>query len=160
MSEFTIRNAQLNDVDKILALHFAGLKETQSLSLDTSLDADLYDFAAHYPADQARFLLAVSASDEIMGMGAIRKIAGHEYEIKRMRVASAHRRKGIAQAILDQLFEFVANMPGESALILDTAKTQSGAQRLYEKNGFIRYSETMIGNDIPSFLYRKIITHP
>ncbi|WP_192457442.1 GNAT family N-acetyltransferase [Musicola keenii] len=151
---FIIRDAVPADTDSIIGLHFAGLRESGSLSPDTSLDADLYHLAEHYPRDSARFLVAVTPEQRIVGMGAIRRHSATVYEIKRMRVAADARREGIAQAILDTLFEFVRGIHGVETLMLDTGEKQTAAQRLYEKNGFMLDARKNIGG-IPSLIYKK-----
>lgn len=156
---FTIREARHTDTEQIIALHFAGLRESGSLSPDSSLDADIYNIAEYYPQDRARFFVAVTDTDQVIGMGAIRKMSDSVYEIKRMRVSAEFRREGIAQAILNQLFEFARRLSAIQFIILDTAEKQLAAQRLYERNGFILDSRQNIGG-IPSLIYKKPLRSP
>ncbi|ULR29921.1 GNAT family N-acetyltransferase [Dickeya fangzhongdai] len=156
---FSIREIQPADSEQVIALHFAGLRESGSLSPDTSLDADLYAIAEHYPQHRARFLVAVTTEAEpeyVIGMGAIRLLSDSVCEIKRMRVAAGFRQGGIAQAILDQLFAFAQSIDGVRSMILDTAEAQTAAQRLYEKNGFVLDSRKDIGG-IASLIYKKAL---
>ncbi|ADU71720.1 GNAT family N-acetyltransferase [Pantoea sp. At-9b] len=150
-----IRQATIEDVPRILELHFAGLQETNSCSADSSLDADLYQFAQHYQRDDARFVVAVSRQEIIVGMGAVVSVAADHYEIKRMRVASHCRRQGIAQQILDELLTFATRHHPLWDILLDSSQTQTAAHRLYENNGFVCYGEALIGGDIPSYLFRR-----
>jgi len=137
--------------DQIRRLHLAGLVDSGSLSLDPTLDSDLVDVEASY-AD-GYFVLVSYADDPgvVVGMGAIRFIDGN-WHVKRMRVAAAHRRKGIAQAVLDSLLAEARSL-GVGALMLDTSAKQLAAQRLYERNGFMLTGETDIGG-VPSCVYR------
>jgi GNAT superfamily N-acetyltransferase len=138
-------------LDRITRLHLAGLVDSGSLSLDPALDADLVDVEASY----ADGLFIVAAFDDepdtLVGMGAIRCI-GDEWHVKRMRVEAAHRRLGIAQAVLDRLLEEARTL-GVATLVLDTSIKQEAAQRLYERNGFVHTGNVEIGG-IPSRLYR------
>jgi GNAT superfamily N-acetyltransferase len=137
--------------DQIRRLHLAGLVDSGSLSLDPTLDSDLVDVEASY-AD-GYFVLVSYADDPgvVVGMGAIRLIDGN-WHVKRMRVAAAHRRKGIAQAVLDSLLAEARSL-GVGALMLDTSAKQLAAQRLYERNGFMLTGKTEIGG-VPSCVYR------
>ncbi|MCA7012420.1 GNAT family N-acetyltransferase [Dickeya dadantii] len=157
---FSIREIQPADNEHVIALHFAGLRESGSLSSDTSLDVDLYAIADHYPQSRARFLVAVTmeaGTEKVVGMGAVRKRSESVCEIKRMRVAAGFRREGIAQAILDQLIAFAQDIGGVRSIILDTAEAQTAAQRLYEKSGFFLDSRKEIGG-IASLIYKKSLT--
>lgn len=142
------RNWQL---DQITRLHLAGLIDSASLSLDQTLDADLVDVESTY----ANGFFVVAAFDDepntLVGMGAILRI-GDDWHVKRMRVDAAHRRRGIAQAVLDRLL-VEARRLGASTLVLDTSVKQEAAQRLYERNGFVQTGNIEIGG-IPSRLYR------
>lgn len=146
-----LERAGNHQVDQIGRLHFAGLVDSGSLSLDPTLDADLVDVEASY-ADG--FFVVASFEDQpgtLVGMGAIRRI-GEEWHLKRMRVDAAHRRQGIAQAVLDRLLN-EARARGVGVLFLDTSSRQEAAQRLYERNGFVRVGDSDIGG-VPSHLYR------
>jgi len=140
--------------DQIIRLQLAGLMDSGALSLDARLDADLADVEAAY-AD-GLFIVATfdEAPDVLVGMGALRRI-GSDWHIKRMRVDAAHRRQGIAQAVLSRLLGEARTL-GAPALLLDTALQQHAAQRLYERNGFVHIDDMQIGC-IPSRLYRLVL---
>ncbi|WP_313687233.1 GNAT family N-acetyltransferase [Pantoea sp.] len=152
---FIIRPVNIEDVPCIFDLHFTGLKETNSCSADTSLDADLYNFSEHYQRDDAHFIVAVTRQNVIVGMGAVVGLSSGRYEIKRMRVSGHFRRQGIAQKILEALLTFAAIHHPQWDIFLDSSQSQTAAHRLYAKNGFVRYGEQLIGGDIPSYLFRK-----
>ncbi|QFR35053.1 GNAT family N-acetyltransferase [Ancylobacter sp. TS-1] len=63
----------------------------------------------------------------------------HRAEIAKMMTATAHRRRGIASALLDEA-ERLALAHGRTLLVLDTA-ADGGAAGLYEKHGFVRAGE-------------------
>ena len=58
-------------------------------------------------------------------------------EIKRMYVASAHRGRGLARAVLAHL-ETTAAAAGAEAMILETGTKQPEAMALYESSGYVR----------------------
>lgn len=149
-----LRDAMPSDFEAIIKLHLSGLAETSSLSLDESLDQDLYNIESFYDGIDKKLVVAHNEDNEIIGMGAIIKLDNSKCEIKRMRVHSHSRRIGVAQFILDELFAHALLILQVYEVFLDTSVTQIAAQRLYEKNGFSIVEHTTIGG-IPSIIYQK-----
>ena len=88
--------------------------------------------------------------EEIVGMGAIRKLKKDVGEIKRMYIRPEFRGKGFGKALLQQLlakgkeFRF-------SAVYLDTALSMKTAQHICRSAGFIgseQYAETEIPQSV------------
>lgn len=73
----------------------------------------------------------------LMGCGALKELDPLHGEIKSMRTASAHRRKGVARAILTHIIE-EARRRSYTRLSLETGAMQAfePAQRLYGSFGF------------------------
>lgn len=140
--------------DQIIRLHLAGLVDSDALSLDATLDADLADVEATYA--EGLFIVATfeDSPDALVGMGALLRIGG-DWHIKRMRVDAEHRRQGIAQVVLTRLLA-EAHLRGVPALLLDTAFQQEAAQQLYERNGFVHIDDLQIGG-IPSRVYQLVL---
>lgn len=87
--------------------------------------------------ERAVFLVA-SLGGEAIGCGAVRPLPGGPAdfaEIKRMYVAPAARRGGVARAILCALEEW-ARARGYRAARLETGSRQPGAVHLYETTGY------------------------
>ncbi len=84
------------------------------------------------------FWSAWSGTD-LMGCGALKELAPDHGEIKSMRTADAHRRQGVAQAILRHILDEAARR-GYRRLSLETGaqKAFDPARRLYESFGFAR----------------------
>jgi ribosomal protein S18 acetylase RimI-like enzyme len=137
--------------NQISQLHLAGLRDTDSFSLDPELDKDLLNVEQAY-AD-GLFLLAAdkSAPNTIVGMGALKRVGEHDYHIKRMRVLATMRRQGIGQLLLVALIAAARKMQIDK-LTLDTSLLQVAAQKLYEKNGFVHVGDVVIST-IASKLY-------
>ncbi len=87
-------------------------------------------------APRTVFLVA-HLSGQTVGCGALRRFDDHTAEIKRMYVAPAGRRKGIATRILLEL-ERHARQFSYRAVCLETGVRQPEAQRLYESLGYQR----------------------
>ncbi|WP_339259009.1 GNAT family N-acetyltransferase [Paenibacillus sp. FSL R5-0713] len=76
-------------------------------------------------------------ADELMGCGAIKELDPEHAELKSMRTASAHLRKGVARKILAHIME-VATERGYKRISLETGSMDSfiPARKLYEDFGF------------------------
>jgi putative acetyltransferase len=75
--------------------------------------------------------------DALMGCGALKELDPHHGEIKSMRTATAHRRKGVARAVLECIVA-EARRRRYRRLSLETGSMAAfrPAQRLYESFGF------------------------
>lgn len=75
--------------------------------------------------------------DELLGCGALQMLDAGHGEIKSMRTADAHRRKGVARALLCRIIE-EARLRGCTRLSLETGSHDAflPAQSLYQKHGF------------------------
>jgi len=80
---------------------------------------------------------SVWSGDQLLGCGALKEIEPGHGEIKSMRTAHAHRRKGVAQAVLSRIVE-EARRRAYSRLSLETGSQDEfvPAQRLYASFGF------------------------
>lgn len=79
----------------------------------------------------------VWSGSSLLGCGALREISPAHGEIKSMRTASAHRRKGVARAMLTHIIA-EATKRRYHRLSLETGSMQAfaPAQKLYESFGF------------------------
>jgi putative acetyltransferase len=79
----------------------------------------------------------VWANGALLGCGALRELTPKHGEIKSMRTAVAHRRKGVAQAMLGHVLA-EAEQRGYTRLSLETGSMDAfaPARKLYERFGF------------------------
>jgi putative acetyltransferase len=75
--------------------------------------------------------------NQLMGCGALKELDSQHGELKSMRTASAHLRKGVAQAMLKHIIK-EAQLRGYKKLSLETGSMDAflPARKLYEKYGF------------------------
>ncbi|WP_179228658.1 GNAT family N-acetyltransferase [Leptolyngbya ohadii] len=75
--------------------------------------------------------------DELLGCGALKQLDPYSGEIKSMRTANGHRRKGVAAKILEHIIQ-EAEQRGYDRLYLETGSFSefAPARALYEKYGF------------------------
>lgn len=76
---------------------------------------------------------------ELLGCGALRELDQSQGEIKSMRTASAHLRKGVARALLEWMLQESVSR-GYQRLSLETGSQEAfePARRLYQSFGFQR----------------------
>lgn len=80
-----------------------------------------------------------SDAGELMGCGALKMLSSKHGEIKSMRTADAHRRKGVARAMLEHIIR-EARARGYTRLSLETGAQEAfePARTLYADHGFMR----------------------
>jgi GNAT superfamily N-acetyltransferase len=144
MESIEFRQYRPFDHAQVLQLHFKGLEQTGVRLNDdfhSGYDADLTRIEAEY-LQNGEFLIA-TINEELIGMGAIRKIDNRTAEIRRMRVEPDYQGQGLGSLILDRLME-TAKALGYTRLILDTTDKMSVARRLYENRGFKEYRRNIL----------------
>jgi putative acetyltransferase len=74
---------------------------------------------------------------ELLGCGALKRLGEHDGEIKSMRTATRHQRRGVARAVLAHIMAH-ARADGVQRLWLETGSTDhfSAARTLYAATGF------------------------
>ncbi len=78
------------------------------------------------------------AHGELLGCGALKRLNPDHGELKSMRTADAHQRKGVARALLRHI-ESAARAEGMERLSLETGSTApfAAALRMYASEGFV-----------------------
>ena len=144
MSALSIGRFGARDQDAVRALILDGLAEHWG-ALDPSLNPDLRDIAACY---RNGTVLVARRDGAIVGAGAVVPTSGSEGEVKRLGVARAHRRTGVASALLRALVA-VAVDARWSALVLETSVDWEDAVGLYLHFGFTltHYEDGAFGRD-------------
>jgi len=132
-----IRQFQPSDFDFVLKLHVDGLNQFNASIGDPHFDKDINHIESTYLSRDGDFLVG-ELFGRIISMGAYRRHDLETAEIKRIRVAEGHRKKGYGQLILSSLEERIKER-GFKRIILDTTANQVPAQRLFEKNGYSEF---------------------
>lgn len=113
------------------ALILQGLVERWG-TLDPTLNPDLDDIASSYA--QGYFIVAL-IDGKVVGTGALMPEDEKTSRIVRMSVHHAYRRRGVAQAILDNLIQ-QAKKQGDEAIVLETTANWQSAILFYQQAGF------------------------
>jgi GNAT superfamily N-acetyltransferase len=129
-----------------LAIRAVPLDSAEARTLIAALDAEMRgrypeEGANHFRLDadevalgRGAFLVA-ALEDVLVACGAVRRIEAGVAEIKRMYVAPAARRRGIARVLLERL-EQEARALGARRVVLETGVRQPDALALYERAGY------------------------
>jgi putative acetyltransferase len=88
--------------------------------------------------DPAVTLWSAWKGDDLLGMGALKQLDARHGELKSMRTAPAHLRKGVAAAMLDHLVA-EGRRRGYARLSLETGNNApfAAARAMYERAGFV-----------------------
>jgi GNAT superfamily N-acetyltransferase len=129
-----IRDCQEADHDAVWMLHNDALAAAGAHAGHGPWDDDLHKITDQYIRPGGVFLVGL-LEEELVAMGALRRLDSTTGEIKRMRVAPDHQRRGYGTAILLAL-ELRADELGIIRLKLDTTDIQLAAQSLYKRHGY------------------------
>lgn len=150
----TIRRYQSFDIDSVWELHNTALAQTGAHLGNGPWDNDLRHIEQVYLENSGEFLVG-EYEDQLVAMGALKKISSERAEIKRMRVYPSVQGRGFGQAILEAL-EQRAKELGYTTLHLDTTVKQIAAQKLYSKNGYKEISRGIVAG-LETIFFEKII---
>jgi GNAT superfamily N-acetyltransferase len=135
-----VRPFETADQQSARAVILEGLGEHFG-SIDETLNPDLNDIAASYAS--AVFLVACEG-DSIAGTGALTPRDDGVGIVSRMSTAAAHRRKGVARAVLTHLVEH-ARERGCTRVVLGTNAGWEDAIAFYRAFGFSEMRRTPTG---------------
>ena len=100
-------------------------------------EGSVYAMTGDRAAEADVTMWAAWRDGEIVGCGALRELDPSHGEIKSMRTAPAHRRSGVAAALLSHILR-AARSRGYTRVSLETGASPAfdAARRLYEREGF------------------------
>jgi putative acetyltransferase len=124
--------------------------DLQGFAIQALLQAHLHAMYGHSPPESVHALDLVALrhpsihfwtaweSGDLMGCGALKQLSADHGELKSMRTAEAHLRKGVARALLRHILS-VALVKGIKRISLETGTAAPfvPAQRLYASEGFV-----------------------
>ena len=138
-----VRRYEPRDKDAVRRLHDDALNEVGAHLGSGPWDEDLDEIEDFYLKSGGEFLVGL-LDEEVVAMGALRRISPETAELKRMRVRPDLQGRGYGQSLLDALHRRAAEL-GYFTLRLDTTVQQRVAQRLYLKNGYREARRGSIG---------------
>lgn len=150
-----IRRYQPQDNATVKALHFAWLEQIGTgivLQEPSPYDADLDNIESVYLDDGGEFIVGI-LENEIVAMGAYRRVSPARAEIKRIRVRLDCQGRGYGESILKRLLS-MAKEAGYREAYLDTTADNIPAQQLFRKYGFIETHQGKL-NSLDIIYYKK-----
>ncbi|MCH2134773.1 MAG: GNAT family N-acetyltransferase [Phycisphaerales bacterium] len=130
----TIRMAATTDIPTLRELFEADVYDGHTRINDTG--ADIENLKAGYFDDEGRSGFWVAeAPDRVVGMIGVQCVGDEIAEIKRLRVLSEFRRRGIGASLLDHAVKFCRSRDYVK-IVLDVRKERDPAIHLFEKAGF------------------------
>ncbi|WP_082341657.1 GNAT family N-acetyltransferase [Paenibacillus solani] len=150
---FIIRQFKSADKEIIKKLNIDGLNQFGASIGDPALDKDLDKIEELYIAN-GDFLVG-TVDENLICMGAYRKVDEITAEIKRIRIKMEFQGRGYGSQILAAL-EKSAEYKGYTRLILDTTSRQIPAQKLFLKNNYIEFSRRKY-DEMELIYYCKIL---
>ena len=155
---FTIRDFRPDDLPACRRLYVEGLIAGKLAENDTGFDIDDIEWAYMKPPGN-HFWVAQTASDppEVVGMIGVQAHEAECGEIRRLRVRSDHRRKGIGSALVEAALRFCQEK-GYLKIELDTFVDREAAIRLFEKFRFRHSRSRKVGDKELMYFYRDLYT--
>ena len=131
---YALRSFASRDHAAVRQLYRDGLLGGFLADNDTGFDIDDVDLA-YMRQPGSHFWVAVDGNDAVVGMIGVQQLDSGVGEIRRLRVAEAHRRKGVGSALLNRALEFCRDQ-GLLKVTLDTYVERDAALRLFRKFNF------------------------
>src|SRR5687768_3387104 len=143
-SAVTVRSFRSSDLPACRKLYIEGLLAGKIAENDTGLDIDDIE-QAYMNVPGCHFWVAELPGGEIAGMIGVQNHDEGVGEIRRLRVARGHRRKGIGAALVETAVKFCQEKQ-YLKVTLDTFMEREPAIKLFEKFRF-RHSRTRTVGD-------------
>lgn len=149
-----IRRYSTLDHDDVWRIHLLVISEAKVEPTHQHYH-DILHIDEQYLQSGGEFLVGTGENGIVFAMGGLKILNDNKAEIKRLRVHPSFQQKGYGQMLLDRL-EQRAKELGIKQLLLDTLSNQLGAQKLFEKNGYILQGPAVI-DGFNVILYQKEI---
>ncbi len=148
--ETIIREATNDDSAFILDLIFDIWVNEYHFDVKRENFPDLHDIEKYYSKESGLFLISI-VNNKIVGTIACNRLSHENFVLKRMFIDRDYRRLGIAQMLLDKLFELSA-ISNNALFYLSTKESEAGAaKKFYLKNGFRIISQSELPEKFPFF---------
>ena len=128
-----LRRFRPEDRPAVIDLQQIALRDAGAFAGRGAWDADLGEIEEVY-LKGGEFVVGF-VDERLVAMGALKRLAPGQAEIKRMQVDPDYQRRGFGKAVLDYLEAAAAGL-GISTLVLDTTAVQVAALAFYGKNGY------------------------
>lgn len=151
---YKIRSFQTGDGEACRKLYTEGLISNSLAPNDTGWDIDNID-QVYMQRPENHFWVAVTDKGQVVGMLGVQHHEAGVGEIRRLRVAKDHRRRGIGSMLLETALRF-CQQRADVKVMLDTAMDKDQAMPLFEKFHFRHHSSKQFGNKELLYFYADL----
>jgi GNAT superfamily N-acetyltransferase len=142
------------------------LREAFEVYIERSLLEEIDRLADYYAGKQGAFFVAHDG-DSLAGMFGLEGLGTPSAELRRMYVDAAHRKRGLARAMLHEA-ERICRDAGTVVLTLSTSELQQAALAFYRRSGYRLVREETaatqtnktVGGDIRRYYFEKSLSQP
>ncbi len=153
---YQIRSFESRDLAACRRLYTDGLLAGTLAPNDTGWDID--NLEQVYMRDaRNHFWVATTPEGKVVGMLGVQHHEPGVAEIRRLRVAADHRRRGIGSALLETALRF-CQQKGDVKVTLDTVMEKDMAMPLFEKFHFRYHSSKHVGTKELLYFYLDLYT--
>ena len=150
LANLQIRSFRPADQSACIRLYDEGL--ISGVLADNDTGADLDDIQTNYMKCRGSHFWVAEADGAVVGMIGVQHHDTGSGEIRRLRVARAHRRRGIGSALVEAALRFCEER-NYLKVTLDTFMEREPAIRLFEKFRFRHFrTRNVAGKDLMYFL--------
>lgn len=151
---YEIRSFQQRDATACKRLYTEGLISKSIAPNDTGWDIDnIEQVYMRSPANH--FWVALAPDAQVVGMLGVQHHDAGVGEIRRLRVAKDHRRRGIGTTLLETALRF-CQQKGDVKITLDTMMDRDQALPLFEKFHFKLHSSKQLGERELLYFYADL----
>jgi len=149
MIEASIEIYQDNYKDRVIDLILNIQNEEFRIPITREQQPDLSEIPKYYQVNNGGFWIA-RLNEKIIGTIALLDIGNNKGALRKMFVDKNYRGKefGVGQKLLNSLVAW-ARQKGVTEIFLGTTEKFIGAQRFYEKNGFIDFQKQDLPKEFP-----------
>jgi ribosomal protein S18 acetylase RimI-like enzyme len=148
---FQVRSYQDSDLQACQRLYSEGLLGGKIAENDTGFDIDNIS-QAYLKNEGSHFWVAVDEAGQVVGMIGVQKHEEGNGEIRRLRVATSHRRRGIGKVLVERAVKF-CNDHQCLKVTLDTYVDHDPAVKLFEKFRFHHWKTKKVGDKELLYFY-------
>jgi ribosomal protein S18 acetylase RimI-like enzyme len=151
-----VREFRPQDLPACRKLYVEGLIGGKLAENDTGMDIDDIEWAYMKPPGN-HFWVAETTGGDVVGMIGVQAHEEDCGEIRRLRVSSDHRRKGIGSSLMEAALRFCQEK-GYLKIELDTFIDREAAVRLFEKFRFRHARSRRVGEKELMYFYLDLYT--
>lgn len=151
-ANYSIRSYRSSDAATCMSLYHEGLLGGKIADNDTGIDIEHIE-SAYMPPNH--FWVAETNDGHVVGMIGVQQLEAGVGEVRRLRVATPFRRRGIGSTLLSTALKYCQEQQ-YLKVKLDTWVDHDAALRLFQKFQFLHERTRLIGEKQLMYFYRDL----